>query len=125
MEQNKPPSLAEQIKSLGTAVTNWTVKDGLKVVSPEILEIRKKLCFECEFWDKDAFAGVGRCKICGCSLAKLYIPSSSCPLPSPKWRAITYADKSSDGPAVFKEGIRPPLRVIRKEESNISGSASQ
>lgn len=88
MNEEKTPSLISQIKSLSEAVKNWTVKDGLHLVPPDILEFRKNTCNSCEYWDKDAFAGVGRCKHCGCSAAKLYIPSSHCPLPNPKWNSI-------------------------------------
>lgn len=124
MEQNKTPSLTDQIKSLGTAVANWTIKDGLKVVSPEILELRKKLCIECEHWDKEAFGNMGRCKMCGCSVAKLYIPSSQCPLSPPKWRAITYATEGSPVPIILPEGIKPGLKIIRKNDSPSTGSIS-
>lgn len=89
MDNIKPPSLIEQVKTLGEAVKNWTVKDGLTVVSPEILEFRKNACNSCENWDKEAFAGIGRCKVCGCSAAKLYLPSASCPLSDPKWKSIS------------------------------------
>ena len=92
MEQNKSTTLFDQMKSLGDAVKNWTTKDGFRVVSPEILELRKKACLDCENWDKDAFAGVGKCKVCGCTAAKLYIPSSFCPLSSPKWKAVANVD---------------------------------
>ena len=88
MSEVKPPSLFEQIKTLGEAVKNWTTKDGMRVVSPEILEFRKNTCNGCEYWDKEAFGGIGRCKVCGCSASKLYIPNSSCPLQQPKWKAV-------------------------------------
>lgn len=108
MEEIKPPTLFDQMKSLGEAVKNWTVKDSFKVVSPEVLEFRKNTCGGCEHWDKEAFGGIGKCKACGCSAAKLYIPSSYCPLPDPKWKAVT----SSGGCKCNISGSIPPPRNI-------------
>jgi hypothetical protein len=116
---------------LGEAVKNWTIKDGMRVVPPDILELRKKLCLECEHWDKDGFIGVGRCKLCGCSAAKLYIPSSSCPIF--KWKAVMFQENNSTDnktPRIVKEGVKLPLIVKGRTEnkknlSNIStGSAA-
>ena len=122
MNEVKPPSLPEQLKTLAEAVKNWTTKDGMKVVPPDVLEFRKNTCSSCEYWDKEAF-GVGRCKVCGCTLAKLYMPSSSCPLNPPKWKTIQLQGeeiKEIDTPR--NPNLRLPLRVVGKTEA--TGSVS-
>jgi hypothetical protein len=77
------PSLFQQAKNLTTSLTNW-VKDGVKVVSEEVLNQRMDICKKCEFWDSEAFAGTGRCSKCGCSTqAKLRMATEKCPID--KW----------------------------------------
>jgi hypothetical protein len=116
MEEQQEPSLLDQAKNLGTAMVDWAVKDGLKRVPPDIFEMRKKICSECEHWDATAFNGIGRCKVCGCSVAKLYIPSSKCPLPDPKWRGIIIQDNPSEGSnVVVTDGnVKLPLKVVNR-----------
>jgi len=117
MEPNKSPSISEQVKTLSEAVKNWTIKDGMRVVPPDILELRKKICLDCEHWDKDGFIGIGKCKLCGCSAAKLYIPSSSCPIF--KWKAVMFQEKQetqNKSPEIFKNFQRPSLRVVGRTE---------
>lgn len=125
MEEIKRPTLFDQIKTLGEAVKNWTVKDSFKVVSPETLEFRKNTCNACEHWDKEAFGGIGKCKACGCSAAKLYIPSSYCPLPDPKWKAVASAGecKCNTNAAPLPEiKKREPLIVTGKTEPKVSNA---
>lgn len=122
MDEVKRPNLFEQMKSLGEAVKNWTVKDGLHTVSPKTLEFRKDTCNSCEHWDKEAFGGIGKCKVCGCSAAKLYIPSSACPLQIPKWKAVASVDEKGNPTYSTLNGGRKTLAVINKTQS--SGSIS-
>lgn len=89
MDLNKEPNLVDKAKSLGTAVVDWATKDGFKSVSKEIFQQRKDICNACPKWDKTAFNGMGKCGICGCSIGKLYIPSSSCPDNPPKWSPVS------------------------------------
>lgn len=88
MEDYKEPTLINQAKSLGTAAVNFAMKDGFKKVSDEIFQSRKETCLACPNWDASAFNNTGRCKLCGCSVMKLYIPSSMCPDKPPRWQSI-------------------------------------
>jgi len=112
MENRKEPNLVDKARSLGTAVYNWAAKDGLHRVSPQVLEFRKNICNSCEHWDKEAFGYMGKCNICGCSAAKLYIPSASCPLPTPKWNSITSTDPREN--SIYLEK-KPSLVVTRSQ----------
>lgn len=114
MEEQKKPNLIDQIKSLAESVKNWTIKDAFHRVSPQTLEFRKNICNSCEHWDKEAFGCIGKCNICGCSAAKLYIPSASCPLPIPKWNSIASVD--AQGNSIYVEK-KPSLIVTRGQSS--------
>lgn len=116
MDQIKPPSLIDQMKSLGEAVKNWTVKDSFRVVPPDVLEFRKNACNSCEHWDQEAFAGIGRCKVCGCSATKLYIPSASCPLPEKKWKAVATVDEKGNATHTNSTPLKRPLVVLGKTQ---------
>lgn len=70
-------------KDFSTEIIKWA-KQGFKVVSPEQYQARFEVCKKCPLWDKDAFAGTGKCKKCGCSTrAKLSLITSKCPID--KW----------------------------------------
>ena len=88
MENQKEPNLVDKARSLGTAVYNWAAKDGFHKTPPEELEKRKAICLVCPQWDATAFNNVGKCKICGCSAGKWYIPSAKCPDNPPKWNSV-------------------------------------
>lgn len=88
MEENKEPSLIDKAKSLGTAAVNWATKDGFQRVSEEQFQERKKICLACPHWDGAAYNNMGKCKLCGCTSMKLYIPHSKCPDNPPKWNSI-------------------------------------
>lgn len=83
------PNIAQKATNLAGAMVNWATKDGFTKVTPDIFAERKAICTACEFWDKDGYNGIGKCKMCGCSVGKLYIPSSKCPLNPPKWNPIS------------------------------------
>jgi hypothetical protein len=85
MEQNKEPHIIEQVKNLGGAIFDWATQDGFSLVQQDLFNKRKTICQMCEHWDQGSFGGKGKCKLCGCSVAKLYIPSSNCPAHPPKW----------------------------------------
>lgn len=88
MEINKEPNLGQKAKNFGTSMIKWA-GEGFSRVSPEILEQRKTICTACSLWDRAAFNGTGKCTICGCSVGKLYIPSSRCPHNPPKWNPVS------------------------------------
>lgn len=79
------PNIVEKAKNLAGSVANWAVQDGFAKVSPEVFLERKNICQSCPDWDNEAYTGFGKCKLCGCSVAKLYIPSAMCPANPPKW----------------------------------------
>lgn len=89
MEEQKQPTLIDQVKSLGSATINWATKDGFQKVSDEQFQARKKICSECIHWDSLAYNNMGRCKLCGCTAMKLYMPHSRCPDNPPKWDSVT------------------------------------
>lgn len=88
MEINKEPNIIDKAKNLGEAMVNWA-GDGFTRVSPEIISQRKSICTACQFWDQTGFGGLGKCNMCGCSVGKLYIPSSICPHRPPKWVKVS------------------------------------
>ncbi len=83
------PNILQKAKNLASSVTSWATHDGFSRVSPEIFLARKDICISCPNWDKTGYNGFGKCNVCGCSVAKLYIPSSTCPLDPPKWGATS------------------------------------
>jgi len=85
MDIEKEPTLIDKAASLTKAAYEWTVKDKFSKVQPEVFEQRKSICLACPHWDQEGFNGMGKCKFCGCSVVKLYMPSSRCPLNPPKW----------------------------------------
>lgn len=74
--------LGEPIVSFVKAGAQWA-KAGFPIVSGEDLAERKGICAECEFWNADAFGGLGKCGKCGCSGVKLRLATSKCP--AGKW----------------------------------------
>ena len=88
MDISKEPTLIDKAKSFGTAAANWAAKDGFQKVSEEQFQERKKICLSCPNWDQAAYASMGKCKLCGCSAMKLYMPHSQCPDNPPRWGSI-------------------------------------
>jgi len=80
----KEPSLAEMTSNFTKAVAGWA-KAGFKVVERVVFEKRHSICKSCEFWLPDARLGIGKCRKCGCSIYKLWMATSTCPLTPPKW----------------------------------------
>lgn len=89
-EKNK---ISDQAANFISSMAKWAKDDKFTKISDELFNARKSICEACEHWDKDGFAGYGKCKKCGCSVAKLYIPSSICPENPPKW-GMTESSKS-------------------------------
>jgi hypothetical protein len=80
------PAPLQMLQNAGRAAANW-VKSGFEGVDEITLQSRMDICKGCEFWDKLALNGTGRCKKCGCSTwAKLRMATESCPLE--KWVAV-------------------------------------
>ena len=70
-------------------MAKWAAKDGFSVVSHEIFHARKQICEICPHWNSNAFAGLGGCNLCGCSVGKLYLPSCQCPDRPPRWLSVS------------------------------------
>ena len=76
----KAPSILQQAMSLGSAIKKATSDGTLATkVRPETFALRKDICVGCEYYDPSAFLGTGRCRVCGCGVGKLHMPSQSCP----------------------------------------------
>lgn len=76
----KAPSILKQAMSLGSAIKKATSDGTLATkVRPETFALRKDICVGCEYYDPSAFLGTGRCRVCGCGVGKLHMPSQSCP----------------------------------------------
>ena len=76
----RPPSIIQQAISLGSAIKKATADGTLATkVRPETFALRKEICIGCEYYDPTAFFGTGRCRVCGCGVGKLHMPSQSCP----------------------------------------------
>lgn len=80
IKKRKTPPLVKQIKSFGRSMAKWAIS-GFKKTSDKVYNQRLEICKGCEFWDKEAFLGTGRCLECGCSTkAKLRLKTEKCPI---------------------------------------------
>jgi hypothetical protein len=93
------PNLINKAKNLTSAVINWAAEDGFERVPPTIFYSRKQFCLNCPYWNPEAFLSMGGCKLCGCSVAKLYIPSCQCPDNPPRWLKAQVSDKLGNVPS--------------------------
>ena len=89
------PNIVEKAKNLTNSVINWAYKDGFSRVSIPTFYHRKQFCMSCPHWDSSSFIELGKCKLCGCSVGKLYIPSSKCPDHPPRWINVQASYTSS------------------------------
>jgi hypothetical protein len=102
------PNILDKAKNLGGAMVAWAIKDGFARVPSEIFHHRKQFCDNCVFWDKTGYAGLGLCRLCGCSVAKLYIPSSKCPDRPPHWLNIQSSDILNNVPLPLDNSHKDP-----------------
>lgn len=73
------PKLSAQIRSAAKAAGKFIARG--KIVTQKQFDGRMKICKTCEFWDKAAFMGTGRCRKCGCNgKAKLKLSTEACPI---------------------------------------------
>ena len=75
----RPPSAPNRIRNAARAVARFTASGFRKVTDPT-LSLRKNLCRACPEWDAEGYAGLGRCRKCGCSGIKLTWATEQCPL---------------------------------------------
>ncbi len=73
------PTAVQKIFSLADAMVSWAAS-GFKIAPEDSYKARKAICLACDQWDGEGYFGAGACKQCGCSGAKLYLQSSTCPL---------------------------------------------
>lgn len=80
VEENTPSqTLIELVRRFTLATKRWA-KSGFSWVDDSTLEHRTEICLLCPFWDALARMGMGKCKKCGCSSAKLKLASEKCPM---------------------------------------------
>lgn len=76
------PPLATQAKNLTADLSKWA-QSGFKLVTPDELERRFKICEDCPFRKSSAFLALAKCKRCGCFGVKLHMGTTVCP--AGKW----------------------------------------
>ena len=86
------PPMTELVTNFSKSIFAWA-KAGFKVASEEDFAKRKEICGSCEFWKGDANMGTGKCLKCGCSGAKLWLATSTCPIN--KWGEVTAQEHQS------------------------------
>ena len=99
MELPQDLNIMDKTKNLGVSIVNWATTDRFARVSDEQFAERKAICTACPFWDGEGFNHLGKCKLCGCSGLKLYIPSAKCPAVPQRWAAVSVSDNSHNPPA--------------------------
>jgi hypothetical protein len=93
METPEDVNLLNKAKNFGGAIYDWATTDKFSSVSSEDFQIRHGICNSCPHWKPTDFGGMGGCSLCGCSVLKLYIPSSVCPDIPARWNSISAPDK--------------------------------
>ncbi|HEY8965145.1 MAG TPA: hypothetical protein VIM58_01805 [Candidatus Methylacidiphilales bacterium] len=89
--QPTPPPTKNGLPDVGTLALNLAkasarfAATGFKQVHPATLAARKAVCAACPDWEAQGYAGLGRCRKCGCSGVKLGWASERCP--AGKWEA--------------------------------------
>jgi hypothetical protein len=85
---SEPPTFADKAREFAAAAVNW-VRQGMRHVSHEVFEERLAQCQACPLYGGAKTLGLHGCGRCGCTSLKLYAPESKCPLPEPRWKAVT------------------------------------
>ena len=76
----KKYTFVKSAESLLKSSVRWA-KGGFSLADETLFSERKAICQTCQNWDLKAFAGSGKCKICGCSTKlKLKLKTEKCPL---------------------------------------------
>lgn len=76
------PTNFDMAKNFASSITRFA-KSGFKLADDETLKSRNDICSSCEFWQSTARLGLGKCLKCGCTSAKLFLRTESCPIK--KW----------------------------------------
>ncbi len=69
------------------SASRWAA-NGFATADEKVFRAREQICFSCKNWDKQAFGGSGKCKLCGCSKLKLKFATEHCPMG--KWDRIIF-----------------------------------
>ena len=77
--EEKRPSVLKMAQNLTKSMSNWA-KGGFGKVPKHVHASRLAICQGCEHWRGQNFGGLGQCLKCGCSGAKLWLPTDQCPL---------------------------------------------
>jgi hypothetical protein len=73
------PSLKAQAKNFVSSMKDFAAS-GFKTTTAEQYAARRKICETCIFFDPAGFAGIGKCRKCGCSAYKLNVAAARCPM---------------------------------------------
>ena len=60
------------------AGVKWA-KNGFPIADKQLLDSRERICALCEYWSSNAYAGLGKCTVCGCTKYKLKLQTEKCP----------------------------------------------
>jgi hypothetical protein len=77
--------LTDMVKNFAKATAQWA-HAGCPLVNEKQFAERAAICGACVHWNEDARIGMGRCNLCGCSRAKLFMATQRCPID--KWRPV-------------------------------------
>lgn len=79
--------VAMKIANLRHAMRRW-LANGLRIAPSAIRKERAAICRMCPHWNPAGNLGLGECRApgCGCTRAKIWLASESCPVG--KWKAI-------------------------------------
>lgn len=78
-----PPSLLEKMSMFGQAIARAALTWREPLVTAEVLEQRRAICQECNFYGGSRSLLKVACQRCGCSGLKVMLTSSVCPIT--KW----------------------------------------
>lgn len=80
----EPVGLITKARRLKDELRGWA-RAGFPQVTRETRQKRKAICYACPHWNPEGNIGLGACRKCGCSRAKLYLATAKCPIG--KWSA--------------------------------------
>ena len=77
-EFSAPAGHLRGVRNAFAAVLRWW-RAGCPMPSPAAAAARLPICRPCDAWRPNSWLGWGGCGACGCSKAKLWMPSEGCP----------------------------------------------
>lgn len=78
------PGVLTKGRRLMMAFRRWN-REGRKLSTRDVRRQRKTICDACPYWNAKGNLGLGECRApgCGCTRAKVWLASETCPLK--KW----------------------------------------